>query len=70
VVLEVDNSLTGRGLSPSGVIENLNAKGLASGMLSKAVQDAGWASVLSKMAYRVERRVSVLKTKQLQTRLS
>jgi hypothetical protein len=46
--------LTGRGLSPSGVIKNLNVKGLAGGMLSKAVQDAGWASFFSKMAYKAE----------------
>ena len=36
------------------VIEQLNVKGLAGGMLSKAVQDVGWASFFSKMAYKAE----------------
>ena len=35
-------------------IEDLNLKGLAGGMLSKAVQDVGWASFFSKIAYKAE----------------
>ena len=35
-------------------IEDLNVKGLAGGMLSKAVHDVGWASFFSKIAYKAE----------------
>jgi putative transposase len=35
-------------------IEDLNVKGLAGGMLSKSVQDVGWASFFSKIAYKAE----------------
>jgi putative transposase len=35
-------------------IEDLNIKGLAGGMLSKAVYDVGWASFFSKIAYKAE----------------
>jgi putative transposase len=35
-------------------IEDLNVRGLASGMLSKSVQDVGWASFFSKIAYKAE----------------
>ena len=36
------------------VIEDLNVKGLAGGMLSKSVHDVGWASFFSKIAYKAE----------------
>ena len=35
-------------------IEDLNVRGLASGMLSKSVHDVGWASFFSKIAYKAE----------------
>jgi putative transposase len=35
-------------------VEDLNFKGLASGMLSKAVHDAGWSSFITKLAYKAE----------------
>jgi putative transposase len=35
-------------------IEDLNVRGLAGGMLSKSVQDVGWASFFSKIAYKAE----------------
>lgn len=35
-------------------VEDLNVKGLASGRLSKAVHDAGWAAFFSKLAYKAE----------------
>jgi putative transposase len=35
-------------------VEDLNVKGLASGMLAKSVNDAGWASFISKLAYKAE----------------
>jgi putative transposase len=34
------------------VIENLNIKGLAAGMLAKPVNDAGWSSFITKLAYK------------------
>jgi putative transposase len=34
--------------------EDLKVKGLAGGMLSKSVQDVGWASFFSKIAYKAE----------------
>ncbi len=35
-------------------VEDLNIKGLAAGMLAKSVGDAGWASFISKIAYKAE----------------
>lgn len=35
-------------------VEDLNIQGLSRGMLSKAVQDASWASFLAKLAYQAE----------------
>lgn len=35
-------------------VEDLNIKGLAAGMLARSVHDAGWASFLAKLAYKVE----------------
>jgi putative transposase len=35
-------------------VEDLNVRGLASGRLAKAVQDAGWASFIHKLAYKAE----------------
>jgi len=34
------------------VIENLNIKGLAAGMLAKSVNDAGWSSLIAKLTYK------------------
>jgi putative transposase len=36
------------------VVEKLNIKGLASGMLAKSVNDAGWYSLFQKIAYKAE----------------
>jgi putative transposase len=36
------------------VIEDLNIKGLAGGMLAKSVHDAGWTSLFLKIAYKAE----------------
>ncbi len=36
------------------VVEDLNIKGLAGGMLSKQVQDASWASFIAKLTYKAE----------------
>ena len=35
-------------------VEDLNVKGLAGGMLAKAVQDASWSSFVAKLAYKAE----------------
>jgi putative transposase len=36
------------------VVEDLNVKGLAAGMLAKSVHDVGWSSFLEKLAYKAE----------------
>jgi IS605 OrfB family transposase len=35
-------------------VEDLNIKGLSSGMLARSVNDAGWNSFFSKIAYKAE----------------
>jgi putative transposase len=42
------------------VIEKLNVKGLAGGMLAKSVNDAGWSSFAEKLAYKAEEAGRVL----------
>lgn len=41
-------------------VENLNVKGLASGMLAKQVNDAGWSSFINKLAQKAEEAARVL----------
>jgi putative transposase len=42
------------------VIEQLNIKGMATGMLAKSVHDAGWSSFIAKLAYKAEEAGRVL----------
>jgi len=35
-------------------VEDLQIKGMASGMLAKSVNDVGWGSFLNKLAYKAE----------------
>ncbi len=48
---ESRNLVDGNGLI---AVENLNTKGLAAGVLSKSVNDAGWAQFLNMIAYKAE----------------
>jgi putative transposase len=38
------------------IVEDLNAKGLSRGLLSKSVHDAGWAAFFSKLSYKGRKR--------------
>src|ERR1022692_180562 len=53
---DVHHKLSRRLVDRYGVIavEDLNIKGLASGMLAKSVHDASWSSFIDKLAYKAE----------------
>lgn len=50
------HKLSRRLINENGLIavEDLNVKGMASGMLAKSVHDAGWASFINKLSYKAE----------------